>query len=124
MQTGHLRDQVRPTAHNRTACVASKRLTSVRTTIFVATGRRVVNQVAPESNDKAHHRGSVRFVTLDFYRFIAACGVVFLHFFSLHTPDSLLISSTEDFALFVDFFFILSWLCYRTRLLRHTYQYT
>jgi len=68
----------------------------------------VLNQVAPESNDKAHHRGSVRFVTLDFYRFIAACGVVFLHFFSLHTPDSLLISSTEDFALFVDFFFILS----------------
>jgi len=50
----------------------------------------------------------VRFVTLDFYRFIAASGVVFLHFFSLHTQDRLLTFLTWDFALFVDFFFILS----------------
>lgn len=53
---------------------------------------------------------SVRFVAIDFYRFVAASGVVALHFaiWSKQPADSWLAVSTRDFYLFVDFFFILS----------------
>lgn len=53
---------------------------------------------------------SVHFVTLDLYRFIAASGVVALHFaeFTEHPSSEWLRYSTSQFYLFVDFFFILS----------------
>ena len=53
---------------------------------------------------------SIRFVSLDLYRFIAASGVVALHFaeFTEHPSQDWLRYSTSEFYLFVDFFFILS----------------
>jgi peptidoglycan/LPS O-acetylase OafA/YrhL len=50
------------------------------------------------------------FYALDFYRFVAAFGVLLLHLaqFSLYDTNSEFGNLTADFYLFVDFFFILS----------------
>jgi peptidoglycan/LPS O-acetylase OafA/YrhL len=68
--------------------------------------------IAREASEvrKAEPRNRVRFVALDFYRFIAASGVVLSHFsdFSGRPERSWLPESTREFYLFVDFFFILS----------------
>ncbi len=48
-----------------------------------------------------------RYVALDFYRFVAACGVVLFHF-SLAGTAPWLNSYVDRFNLFVDFFFVLS----------------
>jgi len=49
-------------------------------------------------------------VTLDFYRFIAALGVLFYHFLRMYGEDEhgIFQEYTKNFYLFVDFFFILS----------------
>jgi peptidoglycan/LPS O-acetylase OafA/YrhL len=49
-------------------------------------------------------------VTLDFYRFVAALGVLFYHFLRMYGEDAhgVFQEYTKNFYLFVDFFFILS----------------
>lgn len=49
-----------------------------------------------------------RVATLDFFRFIAAVGVMLYHFAVYDSEGSILYLGTRHFELFVDFFFILS----------------